>query len=123
MSHTYLLAPMPANISSTGRHVMLWHCQSVALQTECCAMLLVFEPVLQREVNYLRYLMLMEEDKRPPFSGSANACSLSDPDYCSYPPITPVQAQTNSKTRVQAECSVTDGVRSFDLTTEARQFG
>lgn len=86
-------------------------------------MLLVCEPVLQREVNYLRYLLLMEEDKRPPFSGSANACSLTDPGYCSYAPITPAQAQMDSKSRVQAECSITDGVRSFDLTTEARQLG
>lgn len=86
-----------------------------------CAALLVCTPALQREVNYLRYLLLTEEEKRPPFSGSVNACSLSEPGYCSRPLTSPVQALTSMKPQIRAVCAVTDGVRAFDLTAEARQ--
>jgi hypothetical protein len=79
--------------------------------------------VLQREVNYLWYLLLTEEEKRPPFSGSVNSCSLSEPGYCSKPATNPVQASTSLKPQIRAACAVTDGVRDFDLTTEGCQIG
>jgi hypothetical protein len=77
----------------------------------------------QREANYLRYLLTTPLDKRPSFIRSAGRCSFADPSYCSMPAQTPAQALSLLKTQLQETCSVTDGVRDLDLTTESASAG
>jgi hypothetical protein len=77
--------------------------------TSVCAPLL-----LQRETNYLRYVMLTPESKRPRFRRSTQDCSVSKPETCERP-VTKKPAQP-AVFDPPAACMVSDGVRQYDLT-------
>lgn len=67
----------------------------------------------QRETNYLRYLMLTPDKKRPDHKASADDCTLSQPEYCGIalterPPRPVVFAPPTT-------CSIRDGSQVLDL--------
>lgn len=69
--------------------------------------------LLQRETNYLRYLMLTPDSRRPHFRRSTQDCAVSKPESCERP-VTKKPAQP-AVFDPPAACMVSDGVRQFDL--------
>jgi len=71
---------------------------------------------VQREVNYLRYLAVTPDGRRPQLAASTAECSVSAPEYCT-------RASTAKPSRPfeftePAACRVSDGVRRFELGEE-----